>query len=169
MTNAAPKTSAPAPKSGRAWKLSLIALSVVFVLAVGGTVFYGTVVQPAQNKAADLKACNYFVVGYAKARMGFVKEAQSKDHTPNLATAIENYITPLYEGNHKAYDAANPDGDLSSALSELAVARLSFESTKDSKNPVFPSAIDQAAMSIENMCRPIIEGSKTASPTPAAK
>jgi hypothetical protein len=165
MTNAARKASAPAPKGSRGWTISLIALSAVFVLGVSGTVFYGSVVLPAQNKAADLQACKIFEKGYASARMAFVKEATSKQHTPSLATAIDNYINPLFAANHKAYKVANPSGDLSSALSDLAVSRLSYESTKDSKNPVFPNTVDQAAMAVEQLCTPIIGATKTATPT----
>jgi hypothetical protein len=168
MTNAAPKAPSAAPKGNRAWKLSLIALSVVFVLAVSGTVFYGSVIQPTQNKAADLKACNLFTVGYSKARMAFVNEATNNNHSPSLATAIANYLDPLALGVHKAYTTAVPDGDLSNALSDVAVARLGYESTKVANNPTFPNQVDQAAMVVEKLCTPIIGATKTATPTPAA-
>jgi hypothetical protein len=161
----APANSAPKQGSRRVRQLSL--LTAVLVAAIG-TAYYGAVALPAQNKASETKACKAFMLGYTEARIGFVGEAMNKVHTPSLATAISNYLTPLNAGVSKASAIEIPEGKVKQALSSVSSESRNYAGEKSTSNPVFPTALDKKAMALESLCIPIIHSNNSATPAPTA-
>ncbi|MEY4743938.1 MAG: hypothetical protein RIR34_1277 [Actinomycetota bacterium] len=159
MTKEAPETTAKSTKpkrfSRRAWIISSAAVLVAGI-GIGSVVYYGSVTLPAANKASDTKACEIFAMGFTQARMGFLEEAQNKDHKPSLATAVEAYMKPTIASNHASFKRANPNGDVGKAIADLGIAAVSFQNSYDAKNPTFPSAVDQAAQNVDALCTPLL-------------
>lgn len=155
MTNTASKAQSAASKSAKRWRNSLIAIIVVFILAIGGTIYYGAVALPAQNKANDISACNIFEEGYLKAQLAVVKEETAKDHKPNLQTAVDGYVSNLFHANQIAFKKSAQGGKLNSLLTDVALARMRYSSTVTA-SPTFPSDLDSAAQAVSSYCQTIL-------------
>jgi hypothetical protein len=156
MTNAA-------AASNKNWRITIIALATVFVLAIGGTVFYGTVVVPQQEKARNVAACKTFEAGYQNAKYAFIQEMIQKKHTPNPLTAIQNYMDELFIGSIRAAKDLPYESDLGKAMIDLNVSKLTFDSSStETANQSFKS-YDNQAINIQSICYGL--GVKAKAPT----
>jgi hypothetical protein len=134
------------------WRITIIALATVFVLAIGGTVFYGTVVVPQQEKARNVAACKTFEVGYQNAKFAFITEMIQKKHTPNPLTAIQKYMDKLLLGSLHAAKDLPYESDLGKAMIDLNVSKLTFDgSSNEAANQSF-RAYDDQAKNIQSIC-----------------
>lgn len=184
MTKEAPKSAASAPeakatgKQNRGWKITIAAVSVALIALIGGTVYYANVEMPkAQNEAAasassspavatgpinasDLKACEFFAIGFTQARMSFLAEAQQKDHKPDMATAVEGYMTPMVKMYADASKVAAKGGEIASAIDEVGTAVTAFQKTYTKETAEFPGDVDTAAQKVDALCTPLVQASE---------
>lgn len=138
--------------SNKAWRYSIISLAVVAVLAIGGTVYYGAVALPAEQKVASIAACKKFDKAYSNAKFAFITEMIQKDHEPKPLTAIDNYMDKLFSGSIQAAKNLPYETDLGKALIDLNVSKLSFDgSSNEAANQSFHN-YDNQAMAIQSLC-----------------
>ena len=140
-------------ESGRkSWRTTIISLVVVFVLAIGGTIYYGSVVVPQQEKTRNAAACKTFEAGYQNAKLAFINEMIQKKHTPNALTAIQNYMDKLFIGSIHAAKDLPYEGELGKAMIDLNVSKLTFDgSSNEAANQSFRN-YDNQAINIQNIC-----------------
>jgi hypothetical protein len=169
MSHAA-NTSKSASKAGealkknRSWTAAIWALIVVFLLGIGGTVFYGAVVQPQILKAKDLAACKTFEYNYAQGQLAWVKEATATKHTPDPKVAVDNYLAHLYIGVNKGYAKADPNGTVAKSFQQLALSRLQYDSSTVEAIQSGFQTIDSEASSLKTYCDTLMP---KASPSPS--
>jgi hypothetical protein len=156
MTSAA--TDAANKRGNRNFVRAIIAIAAVFVLGLGGVIFYGTVTLPAQNKANDVAACKVFLVGYQKAKAAFVKEETAKDHTPKVETAVRAYADELVKGYNGGFKlVTDVNGTVGKGLKQLALARLQLDTqTQDAMATSF-STLDNTAATVEQVCSGVLD------------
>jgi hypothetical protein len=161
-------------KSNRNWVRTIVALSVVVVLALSGVVVYGSAVLPAQNKAKDVAACKTFVVGYHNAQLAFIKEATAKDHTPSPKTAVMNYIEVLHTAANEGFKQSNQDGTIAKGFEQISIDYLTIDTKSETGLQNGFSTMDGHASTIEGLCNTAFDNAgvkspvKTASPSPSA-
>ena len=142
----------PTATGNKSWRITIVALVTVFVLAIGGTVFYGTVVVPQQEKARDVAACKTFEAGYQNAKFAFIDEMVQKKHTPDPLTAIQQYMDKLFIGSIHAAKNLPYESDLGKAMIDLNVSKLTFDgSSNEAANQSFKS-YDGQAINIQSIC-----------------
>lgn len=150
----------------KSWRYAIIAVSVILVLAIAGTVYYGATVVPEQNKSRDVAACETFEAGYNEAKFAFISEMIQKKHTPDPVTAIQNYMEPLFIGSIRAAKGLPYESDLGKALIDLNVSKLTFDgSSAEAANASFHTYDNQAA-AIQSLCYGLGVGT-SASPSTA--
>jgi hypothetical protein len=170
MTSSAKTPGKPA--GNRNFIRAIIAVAVVFVLGIGGVIFYGTVTLPAQNKANDVAACKVFLVGYQKAKVAFVKEETAKDHTPKAENAVKAYADQLVKGYNDAFKiVTDVNGTVGKGLKQLAIARLQLDTQSQDAMATSFSTLDNTAATVENVCSGVLDAAnvtgKYGSYTPA--
>jgi hypothetical protein len=144
-------------RSKKNWVRAIIALAVVFVLGVGGIVYYGAVALPAINKAKDVVACKTFLVGYDKAKLAFLNEENSKDHKPSVETAVKGYAQALSDGYNKAVtEVGDINGTVGSAMKNVALNRLHLDTTTESNMASTFANLDNAAGTAEQICTGVL-------------
>lgn len=162
-TETSANESAENASSNKAWRYTIISLVVVFVLGVGGIVYYGTVVVPKQEKVRNVAACKIFEAGYQNAKLEFINEMIQKKHTPDPLTAIQKYMDKLFVGSIRAAKDLPYESDLGKAMIDLNVSKLSFDgSSKAAANQSF-RAYDDQAINIQSICYGL--GVKVQAPT----
>jgi hypothetical protein len=145
-------TASAAASSNKVWRNSIIALVVVFVLAIVGIVYCGTVEIPKQEKTRDVAACKTFEAGYQNAKLEFIAEMIQKEHTPDPLTAIQNYMDKLFPGSIRAAKDMPYESKLGKAMIDLNVSKLSYDgSSAETANQSF-RAYDAQAINIQNIC-----------------
>jgi hypothetical protein len=151
------------------WRNAIIALIAVSALAIGGTIYYGTVVVPAQTKAAELAACKTFDKGYVNAKVAFIDELVNKKHKPDPMTAVTNYEEALFKGSIQAAKNLAYEDKLGAAIIKMNISRLSIDnSTADAAKSGFQT-VDAQAASIMGICTNLGYSTKAASsPSPSA-
>ncbi len=168
MSQAA-NTNKPASKAGaalkknRSWTAAIWVLIVVFALAIGGTIFYGMVVQPQILHNKDLAACKTFEYNYAQGQLAWVKEATATKHTPDPKVAVDNYLAHLYVGVNKGYSKADPNGPVAKSFQQLALSRLQYDSSNITAIQTGFQTIDSEASTLKNYCDTLMPH---ASPSP---
>ncbi len=151
-------TNKPAHKAGealkkqRSWTAAIVAIVAVFVLAIGGTVFYGAVIQPQVLKSKDLAACKTFEYNYAQGQLAWVKEATATTHTPDPKVAVDNYLAHLFIGVNKGYPKADPNGTVAKAFQQLALSRLQYDSSSVTAIQTGFQTIDSEASALKSHC-----------------
>jgi hypothetical protein len=156
MTSAA--TNAANKRGNRNFLRAIIAISAVFVLGLGGVIFYGTVTLPAQNKANDVAACKIYLVGYQKAKAAFVKEETAKDHTPKAETAVRAYADQLVKGYNDAFKVVTDvNGTVGKGMKQLALARLNLDTQSQDAMATSFSTLDNTAATVENVCSGVLD------------
>jgi hypothetical protein len=154
----ATNTNKPASKAGealkknRSWTAAIWAIVAVFVLAIGGTVFYGAVIQPQVLKSKDLAACKTFEYNYAQGQLAWVKEATATKHTPDPKVAVDNYLAHLFVGVNKGYPKADPNGPVAKSFQQLALSRLQYDSSSVTAIQSGFQTIDSEASSLKTYC-----------------
>lgn len=142
-------------KKNRSWTVAIWSLVAVFVLAVGGTIFYGVVIQPQVLLGKDQAACQIFEVNYAKAQLAWVKEATATKHTPDPKVAVDNYLANLFHGVNTAYSKADPNGNVAKAFQQLALSRLQYDSSSVTSIQTGFQNIDSQASTLQAYCKSI--------------
>ena len=158
--------SNPTDTSNKNWRIAIISMIVVFTLAIGGTVLYGTVIAPAQEKATQVAACKTFEKAYAKAQYAFLKELLLKKKKPDPLIAIKGYMDALFHGSVNAAKNLTYESDLGKAMIDLNVSRLAFDATSTQTVDAAFQQYDQQAIAIKSICYGLGVGAKaTPSPT----
>jgi len=139
-------------KKNRSWTAAIVAIVAVFVLAIGGTVFYGAVIQPQVLKSKDLAACKTFEYNYAQGQLAWVKEATATKHTPDPKVAVDNYLAHLFIGVNKGYTKADPNGPVAKSFQQLALSRLRYDSSTVTAIQTGFQTIDSEANSLKTYC-----------------
>jgi hypothetical protein len=139
-------------KKNRSWTAAIVALVIAFVLAIGGTVFYGAVIQPQVLKSKDLAACKTFEYNYAQGQLAWVKEATATKHTPDPKVAVDNYLAHLFIGVNKGYTKADPNGPVAKSFQQLALSRLRYDSSSVTAIQSGFQTIDSEASSLKTYC-----------------
>lgn len=138
----------------RAWTASMVALSLLVVAGIGGTVWYGTQVLPKQNDKRTQAACLVFEKGYAAARDGFLAEATGSSN-PSFAVALSAYLKPLTQGAVAARNKVVKGSDIDKNLMMLRASLDQFGAatkTFTAKTLPFPHKSDAYAKRIETLC-----------------
>lgn len=142
----APEKVAADAKAKRNWTYSWIAVASVGALAIGGMVYYGTVVQPKVNADKDVKACVIFNDGLAAAQA-------SSDY--------EQYFDKIFTGANDALEASYKDGELHGLIYNVAVLRLNITAEAGA---VGAQVVDEGATLVQAKCA-IILGVEVPEPT----
>ena len=148
------------------WRNAIIALIAVVVLAIGGTIYYGTVMVPAQTKAAELSACEKFDKAYVNAKLAFLDELTQTKHSPDLKVAITSYEDALFKGSVQAAKGLAYEDTLGAAIIKMNISRLGIDnSNAQAANASFQD-LDSQASGVMSICSGLGYGKK-ASPTPS--
>ena len=132
------------------WNETIIAISAVALLSMGGIVYYGTVEQPKIDKAANVKACETFNEGLAKAESMLATDEAKSD--PKIkADALFN---TLFEYNDRAYNLVK-NKDLEAALGDLAFAAMSVNADQDWA--IIQATLSDTIVSIQEQCGVILD------------
>lgn len=154
----APKTvEIKADASGKAkkpfkwgWNESIIAMSAVALLAMGGIVYYGTVEQPKIDKAANVSACETFNEGLAKAEALLATDEAKADSAIKADALFNN----LFAYNDKAYEKVQ-NKDLEAAMGDLAFAAMSVNADQDWV--IIQATLSEKIVEIQNQCGVILD------------
>ena len=137
------------------WTIAIVVIAVIFVVSIAGTVYFGTVVKPAQNLEATKKTCTTFADGKTAAERAFLDEASRTDQKPSELTAVTNYMKELFKGTDAAFKTAINDSPVQSALVQLSVKRLSIQATQGETAIM---TLDQAATDVTTACAAALAG-----------
>ena len=144
-------------RSKKTWVRAIVAVSTVFVLGIGGVVYYGTVALPAINKAKDVTACESFMVGYQKAKNAFIDEENATDHKPSVENAVKGYAQALSDGYNKAVDEVGDiNGTVGTAMKNVAINRLHLDTTTESNMASTFADLDNSAGTAEQICSGVL-------------
>ena len=136
------------------WNESIITISAVALLAMGGIVYYGVVEQPKLDKAANVEACQTFNEGLAKAEALLATDEAKAD--PKIkADALFN---TLFEYNDRAYNVVK-NKDLEAALGDLAFAAMSV--TADQEWVQIQATLSSKIVEIQSQCGVILDATIT--------
>lgn len=135
--------------------IALLAIAAIFVISIGATIYFGTVVKPAEDAAATKQACKIFTDGKAAAERAFLDEASRTDQEPNELTAVSNYMTVLYKGTDDAFKLAVSDSTVQDALVKLSATRLSLQASGGEQTIM---ALDEAATNVVTSCAAALAG-----------
>ena len=139
--------------SKKSWIRSIIVVSIVFVLGIGGVVYYGTVTLPAENRAKDVTACKTYLVGYQNAKLAFLNEENAKDHKPSVKTAVTSYAKALADGYNQAVtEVGDMNRMVGQSLKNVALQRLRLDTTNESSMATSFANLDNAAGTAEQLC-----------------
>ena len=111
------------------WLIAVISLIAVSLLAIGGTIFYGTAILPGQRIDADRKACQVLDAGLLSA---YSKATVLAEKTPPASDdeVAKAYISEADKAIGDAYGYAAKNSEVANALAKLSFARLSGSSEK---------------------------------------
>ena len=132
------------------WNESIIAISAVALLSMGGLVYYGTVEQPKIDKAANVAACKTFNEGLAKAEALMAPDAAKNDANIKADALFNN----LFAYNDKAYEQV-ANKDLEAAFGDLAFAALSVNADQDWV--LIQATLSEKVVEIQNQCGVILD------------
>ena len=111
------------------WLIAVISLIAVSLLAIGGTIFYGTAIMPGQRVAADKKACDTFALGLVTARTQAVQLLE-KNPPESDANVAQAYLDAIDKAIDQAFTEAASKSDVANALAQLGLARISYDATQ---------------------------------------
>ena len=115
--------------SKKTWQITVIGLIAFVLLGIGGMVYYGTVIQPGERLAADKAACFDFAAGVVDARTQALALSQTKPPAAESEIA-QKYLDALEQGVDKGFAKASKNSDVSKALADIGIQRLSFDATQ---------------------------------------
>ena len=156
-------------RSKKIWFYSILSFSIVFVLTMGGIVYYGSVTLPAINKAKNVTACQTFLKGYGEAQIAFLKEAAATDHAPSAKTAVTNYTTILVTAYNKAFQLAAKDSAVYNGLIDIAKQRLGMDVTDSATLQTQFTNLDGAAKMEKDICSGALEAAHVKNPLEPVK
>jgi hypothetical protein len=143
------------------WLIVVISLVSVSVLAIGGVIFYGTAIMPAERLKADAAACDSFVIGVIKGRARVVELTKKTPAEPDNEIA-QAYIDEVMKGVDKAFGEAASKGEVSDALARIGLTRLNNNADKGIEAI---STLENSYSGIKAACEPVM---RAASPAPTA-
>jgi hypothetical protein len=132
------------------WNETIIAISAVALLSMGGIVYYGTVEQPKIDKAANVSACETFNEGLAKAEALMAPESAKTDPAVKADALFNN----LFAYNDKAYEKVQ-NKDLEAAFGDLAFAAMSVNADQDWV--IIQATLTDKIVEIQNQCGVILD------------
>ena len=133
----------------------IVGITAVFLASVGATIYFGTVIKPAEDAAATQQACKIFTDGKAAAERAFLDEASRTDQEPSELTAVTNYMAELYKGTDAAFKLAVEDSTVQQALVQVSINRLSLQA---SQGETAIMTLDQAATNVTTACAAALAG-----------
>jgi hypothetical protein len=143
--------------SNKNWTITVVALVVAALLAIGGVIVYGTYIQPGERKAADIAACDIFEAG----AMNASNEAYTlSQKTPKMTDAdiAQKYLEIIDVAIDKAFLKAASKSDVANALAQLGISRISYDATMGV----------EAVTALQTGFDPVITACNVVEPTPAA-
>ena len=143
--------------SNKNWTITISALVVLAILAIGGIVVYGTYIQPGERKAADIAACDIFAVGAMNASNEAYAMSQ-KTPKPSDADTAQKYLDIIDVAIDKAFLKAATKSDVANALAQLGMTRISYDSTMGV----------EAVNALQNSFDPVMTACSVVVPTPTA-
>lgn len=140
--------SKPKKKRKWGWADTVIAVSVVCLAAVGGTIYLGTVEKPAQELRDQKEACTNF---------NLALEAAYKEEN------ITDFYYTLFRGAYKGIDESVEGTDLNQRFIDLA----QFEAyVEDESAETMLETVGEAAVAVQATCAAILKV-EFSTPTPA--
>ena len=152
-------------RSRRLWIRVVWSVSAVIALSIGGVVYYGTSVLPAENAAKDLASCKTFVQGNNDATEAFLKEGNAKDHQPSVASAMTNYMDIIFATNEAAYLEADKNGRVAQSLLEISKAHLALDTTSEAGLASGFQATYAATTNAVSVCTKVMNKAHVSVPT----
>jgi hypothetical protein len=129
----------PKKKYKWGWADSIIAVSVIGVLLVGGTVYLGTVEKPAQELRDEKLACEHFNTA--------LQDAYTKDN-------ITDFYYTLFRGAYKGIDESIEGKELSDGF--IALAQLETYVSKESEETMLETVGDATSM-VQATCSQLLD------------
>lgn len=129
----------PKKKYKWGWADSVIAVSVIGVLLVGGTVYLGTVEKPAQELRDEKLACENFNTA--------LQNAYTKDN-------ITDFYFTLFRGAYKGIDESIEGKELNDAF--IALAQLEAYVDKESAEGMLETVGDATSM-VQATCSQLLD------------
>lgn len=129
----------PKKKYKWGWADSIIAVSVIGVLLVGGTVYMGTVEKPAQELRDEKLACENFNTA--------LQNAYTKDN-------ITDFYFTLFRGAYKGIDESIEGKELNEAF--IALAQLEAYVDKESAEGMLEPVGDATSM-VQATCSQLLD------------
>lgn len=129
----------PKKKYKWGWADSIIAVSVIGVLLVGGTVYLGTVEKPAQELRDEKLACENF--------NNALQDAYTKDN-------ITDFYYTLFRGAYKGIDESVEGKELSDGF--IALAQLETYVSKESEETMLETVGDATSM-VQATCSQLLD------------
>jgi len=157
--------TAEAERSRKLWIRAISIISAAIVLSIGGVVYYGTIVLPAQNAARDVAACKIYVKGSNDAAVAFMKEGSATDHKPSVTTAINNYMKILFTANNLSYNQANPNGSVAASFIQISKARLALDTSSSTALMSGFNSVYSAASDTLSLCQSVLTAAHVPVPT----
>lgn len=129
----------PKKKYKWGWADSVIAVSVIGVLLVGGTVYLGTVEKPAQELRDEKLACENFNTA--------LQNAYTKDN-------ITDFYFTLFRGAYKGIDESIEGKELNDAF--IALAQLESYVNNESAEGMLETVGDATSM-VQATCSQLLD------------
>lgn len=136
------------------WNETIIAISAVALLSMGGIVYYGTVEQPKIDKAANVLGCQTFNQGLANAEELLATDEAKADADIKADALFNN----LFEYNDKAYEQVH-NQDLQAAMGDLAFAAMSVNA--DQEWVQIQATLSSKIVEIQSQCGVILDATIT--------
>ena len=134
------------------WSESVIAVSVIGVVAVAGTVYLGTVEKPAQEARDEKVACTNFNLA--------LQDAYTKNN-------LTDFYYTLFRGAYKGIDETAEGKNLNERF--VALAQYEVYVSKESEETMI-DPISEATLAVQATCSEILGvtfSTPTSTPTPA--
>ena len=147
--------------SKKSWKTTIVALIAAALLSICGVIYYGTVVQPGERRAADRAACDSFALGLTEARNNAIAVAERTPPGTDQQVA-DKYLKSFDKGLASAFDLAAKNGDVYKSMTQLGLARLSYDA---SMGMSAVTAIEGQFTNVTAACS-VVEPTPTASASP---
>jgi len=154
-----------ADRSRKTWIRVSSAIVAALALSIGGVVYVGTTVVPAQNAANDATACKTFLVANNDASLAFVKAISGAPSSTSVITGINKYVPLIEAGVHKALGIATPKGAVATGLLTVSSKVATLDKTSDaSLNASFGQLYNAVSDNIVS-CKAVLKKANIPAPT----
>ncbi|MFM7030153.1 MAG: hypothetical protein ACKOWK_03705 [Micrococcales bacterium] len=152
-------------RSRKLWIRVSAAIAAVLALSIGGVVYVGTTVVPAQNAANDASACKTFLTANNDAALAFVKAISGSKSSTSVITGINKYVPIIEAGVHSALGVATPKGAVATGLLAVSSKVATLDKTSDvTLNATFGQLYNAVADNIVS-CKAVLKKAHIPAPT----